>query len=138
MKPRTIAIRAILTRSLILAAGVLGAFALIFGLFMAQPARAADPTYTLMDSSPPTDPGYQVAGSSSLALGVKASTIWPGKITAIRYYRYSSSSDSHTVNVWNSSGTNLGSQSVTNETASGWQEVQLDSPISIESGSCPA
>jgi hypothetical protein len=129
-----ISVGAIFTRSLILASGVLGAFALTFGLFVAQPARAADPTYSLMDSSPNTDPGYQYSGSGALELGVKASTIWPGKITAIRYYRYSSSSDSHTVNVWNSSGTILGSQSVTNETSSGWQEVQLDSPISIDSG----
>jgi len=96
---------------------------------------SASTIYSLMDSSPTgTDPGYGNAGNSGLELGVKATATRTTRITAVRFYKLSGSTQSHTANVWSSSGTNLATKAFTGESASGWQEVQLNSPVVINAG----
>ena len=54
-----------------------------------------------------------------------------GSITKIRFYKASLDGSVHTVSLWSASGTLLASGSSSSETASGWQEVALSSPVAI-------
>jgi len=79
-----------------------------------------------------TAPGNPDAGDpNAVELGVKFRSDIAGFITAIRFYKGPADSGSHVVNLWTNSGTLLASVPVTGETASGWQQVALPSPVAI-------
>lgn len=71
-----------------------------------------------------TDPG-------GLTVGLVVRAASGGRITAVRFWKVSGDAGAHTVAVWSSAGTLLSSQASTGETASGWQEVTLDTPVDI-------
>ena len=54
-----------------------------------------------------------------------------GQITAVRFWKASSENGTHTGNIWSSTGTLLASVTFTNETASGWQQQALTTPLAI-------
>lgn len=64
-------------------------------------------------------------------VGTRFTATVSGSVTRIRYYKLSSESGTHTGKIWNSSGTLLGSVTFSGETASGWQEAVLSSPVAI-------
>ena len=73
---------------------------------------------------------------SAIELGVKFTSSTAGNITGLRFYKNpidfgSPNLPAHTVHLWSSSGTQLASATFTNETASGWQQVNLATPVSI-------
>jgi hypothetical protein len=79
-----------------------------------------------------TAPGNPDSGDpNAVELGVKFRSDIAGFITAIRFYKGPADSGSHVVNLWTNSGTLLASVPVTGETASGWQQVALPSPVAI-------
>ena len=57
-----------------------------------------------------------------------------GKITGIRFYKGTGNTGTHVGNLWSASGTQLASATFTNETASGWQQVNFTTPVSITAG----
>jgi hypothetical protein len=57
-----------------------------------------------------------------------------GYITALSYYKPAGIGGTRTGNLWTSTGTNLASQVYTNETASGWQQVVLSTPVPVTAG----
>jgi hypothetical protein len=57
-----------------------------------------------------------------------------GFVTALLYYKPAGIGGTRTGNLWTSSGTNLASQVFTGETASGWQQVTLATPVPITAG----
>jgi Domain of unknown function (DUF4082) len=67
-------------------------------------------------------------------LGVKFSASTAGSITALRFYKGPQNTGAHTGNLWSATGTLLASAPFTNETASGWQEVNLATPVAITAG----
>ena len=69
--------------------------------------------------------------ASSIEVGVKFRSDTAGWINGIRFYKGSGNGGTHVGNLWTSSGTNLGSATFTNETASGWQQVNFASPVAI-------
>ena len=71
------------------------------------------------------------AGSPELELGVRFKAAQDGWIHAIRFYKCDTNTGPHVGNLWTNDGTLLASATFTNETASGWQEVQLPSPVFI-------
>ena len=71
------------------------------------------------------------ADSNSTTLGVKFRADFDGFITGIRFYKASTNTGTHIGNIWTSTGTPLGSATFTNETGSGWQQVNFSSPIAI-------
>ena len=71
------------------------------------------------------------ADSNASELGLKFKSAVDGNITGIRFYKGSSNTGSHVGNLWTSSGTLLGSVTFANETASGWQQQALPSPVPI-------
>ncbi len=67
-------------------------------------------------------------------LGVKFQASTSGEITGIRFYKGPQNTGTHIGDLWSSSGTLLASATFTNETASGWQQVNFSSPVSITAG----
>ncbi len=73
--------------------------------------------------------------SSGETFGTTMTSDENGYIQAVRFFKPLKSRDaSHTVRVWSTTGTLLGSGTSSHETAAGWQEVKLDAPVSVEQG----
>ena len=73
------------------------------------------------------------AGSAGdYELGMEFETATDGSIDAIRYYKAPSETGTHTGNIWDGNGNLLASVEFSNETASGWQEQALETPLSID------
>jgi hypothetical protein len=72
-----------------------------------------------------------IGAAGDYELGTEFVSAKAGKIDAIRYYKAASETGSHTGNIWSSTGTLLGSVAFTNETASGWQQQALTTPLNI-------
>jgi hypothetical protein len=64
-------------------------------------------------------------------LGTKFTSLTPGQITAIRYWKAGSETGIHVGRIWSSTGQLLASATFTNETASGWQQQALATPLTI-------
>jgi hypothetical protein len=71
------------------------------------------------------------ADTSAVELGVRFQSDVDGYITAIRYYRTPTNTGPHKGNLWTATGTLLASVTFSNETASGWQQATLPSPVQI-------
>jgi WD40 repeat protein len=69
---------------------------------------------------------------NAVELGVKFRTDLAGFITGIRFYKGSGNTAPHTGNLWTSTGQLLATATFTNETASGWQQVDFGAPVEIE------
>jgi hypothetical protein len=70
--------------------------------------------------------------TASVELGTQFSSSQAGKITAIAFYKSSSDpATTHTVTLWNSTGTALATAATTSETASGWQKATFAAPVTI-------
>jgi Domain of unknown function (DUF4082)/Putative Ig domain len=64
-------------------------------------------------------------------LGVKFYATRAGSITGVRFYKNTSDTGTHTAHFWTSTGQLLASATFTNETASGWQQVNFSMPVAI-------
>ncbi|GAB3970766.1 hypothetical protein GCM10029978_044720 [Actinoallomurus acanthiterrae] len=81
-----------------------------------------DTAVPAVQSNPDTQP---------ITLGVKFTASANGFISGIRFYKGSSNTGTHVGSLWSSSGTLLASATFTNETASGWQQVNFSSPVGV-------
>jgi N,N-dimethylformamidase beta subunit-like, C-terminal/Domain of unknown function (DUF4082)/Putative Ig domain/Bacterial Ig domain len=72
-----------------------------------------------------------VSDPNAVNLGVKFQASTTGTITGVRFYKGPRNTGTHIGNLWSASGTLLASATFTNETASGWQQVNFSSPVSI-------
>jgi Domain of unknown function (DUF4082)/Bacterial Ig-like domain/Bacterial Ig domain len=72
-----------------------------------------------------------VADPNPVELGVKFRMDVAGFITGVRFYKGSANSGTHVGNLWTSAGQLLASATFTNETASGWQQVNFAAPVAI-------
>ncbi|MER6565478.1 DUF4082 domain-containing protein [Streptomyces sp. NPDC001093] len=78
-------------------------------------------------------PGTVNAGDgSSVELGVKFRTTAAGSITAVRFYKSPANTGTHTGSLWSASGTRLATGTFTGETASGWQQLNFATPVSVK------
>jgi Domain of unknown function (DUF4082) len=68
---------------------------------------------------------------ASVTLGLQFYTDVPGFITGIRFYKGPSNSGPHVGTIWSNSGAKLAEITFSGETASGWQQANLSSPLSI-------
>lgn len=67
-------------------------------------------------------------------LGMKFQSAKAGRITAIRYWKAASEIGTHVGKIWALTGNNpLANVTFSNETASGWQQQQLSTPLIIQS-----
>jgi hypothetical protein len=64
-------------------------------------------------------------------LGVKFKSDTTGYITGLRFYKASTNKGTHVAHIWTTSGVLLRSATFTNETASGWQQVNFSTPVQV-------
>jgi len=77
-------------------------------------------------------PATQPAGTYEL--GVKLQVDQPLQLTTIRFYKAASETGSHTGSVWTASGALLARVTFTGESAFGWQQQALPSPLLLQAG----
>lgn len=69
---------------------------------------------------------------NSVEIGVKFRSSQGGTITGIRFYKGPNNIGTHVGRLWSSSGSLLSpAVTFTNETSSGWQQVNLSNPVQI-------
>ncbi len=66
-------------------------------------------------------------------LGMAFTVSKPGQITGVRFYKNPDNQGIHTVALWNGT-TKLADGTATNESASGWQQVNFDNPVTVATG----
>ena len=69
-----------------------------------------------------------------MELGLKFQSDVDGHVTALRFYKSATNTGTHVGNLWTAAGLLLSSVTFTNETASGWQEMALPTPVAITAG----
>jgi len=74
------------------------------------------------------------ADTSAVNLGVQFQVVSDGMISALRFYKESDNTGTHTGTLWSSTGTLLASGTFSSETASGWQELDFSSPVPVTAG----
>lgn len=93
----------------------------------------ATPT-RLFTTQVPAQPNRSDGVTTDWEQGMRFSTNSQGEIRGIRYFKAVGESGSHTGRIWSPSGTLLVSVAFANETASGWQEQALPTPLAITAG----
>src|SRR3954469_17653258 len=101
---------------------------LILGI-LTQPVQAQ--TTASFWTTPTIPANANASDTSPVELGVKFVSSVNGTISAIRFYKGSKNTGTHTVSLWTSLGVRLASAPSSNETASGWQTVRLNAPVGI-------
>ncbi|KAA0271696.1 MAG: DUF4082 domain-containing protein [Acidobacteria bacterium] len=70
--------------------------------------------------------------ANAVELGVKFRSDIAGEITGIRFYKGAANTGTHVGHLWSASGALLAQATFTGESATGWQEAELDVPVAIE------
>jgi hypothetical protein len=71
------------------------------------------------------------ADTQSIEVGVKFRTEINGSITGIRFYKGAGNTGTHVGHLWTSSGALLATVTFTNETATGWQQANMSTPVGV-------
>ena len=69
--------------------------------------------------------------SSAVNVGVKVTPTQPGFISGVRFYKAVANTGTHVGSLWSSTGTLLATGTFTNETASGWQQLNFSQPVQV-------
>src|SRR5439155_10680162 len=78
-----------------------------------------------------TTPAGADQDPSAVEVGTKFQSDSNGYITALRFYKFPTNTGTHVGDLWSRTGTRLATVTFTNETASGWQQMNLPSPIAV-------
>ncbi len=97
--------------------------------FTTAGSTLACPCTGFSGSAVPSEPSAYDPNATEV--GVKFRTSVNGYITGIRFYKGSLNTGIHTGNLWSSSGQLLASATFTNETATGWQQVDFSTPVLV-------
>ncbi|WP_433240080.1 DUF4082 domain-containing protein [Streptosporangium sp. CA-135522] len=81
-----------------------------------------------------TTPAQSAADPNAVTVGVKFKATTSGTIQSIRFYKGPQNTGTHIGSLWTSGGQQLASATFTNETASGWQQVNFSTPVVIDAG----
>src|SRR5262249_10632796 len=74
------------------------------------------------------------ADTSAVNLGVQFQAAASGFITAARFYKETDNTGTHIGSLWSSTGTLLASGTFSGESVSGWQGLDLSSPVAVTAG----
>src|SRR5215213_1211883 len=114
--------------TVVVAAVTLGlAGPLVLGTSTAEAATC--PCSIWASSATPATPSD--SDTSAIELGVKFRSDVDGQLTALRFYKGTGNTGTHIGHLWNSAGTALATATFTSESATGWQQVNLTSPVTI-------
>jgi hypothetical protein len=94
-------------------------------------AAANSGPFTIWSSSA-TPTNVDSGDPNAVEVGVKFRSDVAGRISGVRFYKSAANTGVHVGNLWSSSGTLLASATFTSETASGWQQVNFSTPVSIQ------
>jgi len=72
--------------------------------------------------------------TAATELGVKFRADVAGQVTAIRFYKGTGNTGTHLGHLWTATGTQLASVTFTGESATGWQQANLATPVSVSAG----
>jgi hypothetical protein len=95
-------------------------------------SNTVTPNDTILDLGAPTT--FDSGDGNSVVLGVKFTSNVGGQVKGLRFYKASSNTGSHVGALWSSTGTLLASGTYSGESDSGWQELDLASPVTITAG----
>ena len=101
--------------------------------FTTAAAQSACPCSIWPATATPANPA--IVDSAALNLGVKFMSDVSGHISGIRFYKGSGNTGTHVGHLWTSGGTLLASATFAEATDSGWQQVNLASPVSLAANS---
>jgi hypothetical protein len=96
------------------------------------PAASGCPCSIWSASSVPANPAS--TDPDGYELGVRFKSDVAGSITGIRFYKGAGNGGTHIGHLWTATGTLLGTITFTAETATGWQQADFATPISIAAG----
>ena len=68
---------------------------------------------------------------ASANVGVKFQSTTSGTVTGIRFYKAAANTGTHIGDLWTATGQLLASATFTNESASGWQQVNFSQPVAV-------
>ncbi|MCK1676436.1 DUF4082 domain-containing protein [Bradyrhizobium sp. 150] len=85
-------------------------------------------------SANPTPSVVTVNDPNSVELGMKFQASTSGDIVGVRFYKGPSNTGTHVADLWSSTGSLLATATFSNETASGWQQVNFATPVTITAG----
>ncbi|WP_438354516.1 DUF4082 domain-containing protein [Microbacterium sp. CJ88] len=72
--------------------------------------------------------------AQAVQIGTRFKSSAAGVVTAIRFYKGTQNTGTHTGYLWAANGTRLATVTFTNETASGWQTATLSTPVRLTVG----
>jgi serine/threonine-protein kinase len=135
-------------RPVILGSGILLLALVVFGYLLVsgwQTPRVAETTSAVMLPTPPakskplsiwtqtSETPSEAADSDPkpVELGVKFRSDVDGQIVGVRFYKTPKNTGPHSGSLWTRDGRRLASATFTNESASGWQQVDFTRPVAI-------
>jgi len=74
------------------------------------------------------------ADASPVELGTAFTPSRDGTITALRFFKGAGNAGTHIGSLWSSTGTRLASVTFSGETATGWQQATLATPVAVTAG----
>jgi len=92
------------------------------------------PQYSIWNDTTTPASASDTTDNNSVNLGVQFKPNQNGYITGVRFYKVSDNTGTHQGALWDSSGNELASGTFTNETSSGWQELDFSTPIAVTAG----
>lgn len=97
-----------------------------------QTGSAATALVSMFPTQTPVTPSD--SDTTGIELGTAFTPSVAGSVTAIKFYKGSGNTGTHTGSLWTSTGTKLASVTFTGESASGWQTAQLATPVDLTAG----
>jgi len=101
---------------------------------LACPCRLFPATATPALANQPVRDNRPWPGPWSYEMGVKITVDQPMLLTSIRFWKGAQETGTHIGKVWSATGAQLATVTFTSETASGWQEQQLATPLNLQAG----
>jgi hypothetical protein len=95
------------------------------------PPPQPSPTTSSLFAATDTLATASVNDPNAVQLGVKFTSSQAGSISGIRFYKGAQNTGTHTGSLWTATGTQLASATFTNETTTGWQQINFVQPVSI-------
>ena len=94
-------------------------------------ARSCPCTVWGASAAPSSGPDPDTA---STEVGVKFRADVAGRITGLRFYKQTGNTGTHVGHLWTSTGTQLAAVTFTGESATGWQQANFATPVSVSPG----
>ncbi len=85
-------------------------------------------------SSSATPAATNTNDPNAVELGVQFQASNAGSVSAVKFYKGTQDTGTHTGTLWSSSGQKLATATFTNETASGWQTATFSNPVALTPG----